>query len=237
MKDRAPPLDPEALSKWRRYFHDNFFEDFENGTGTEAVMSALHAHAGAGVWADLGSGTSTLFWSMCVPPMTEIHAVDISAEALHVLETFSASTTEPVGYLQAGSIFGHGSEHLRHQKRTLGHFHSCDALRPFSCELGLKRFDLVTAIGLLSLSGSPDRFREAFREVSRTLRPGGTIICASWILSDSHARQRGIRNDFLAADLQAIAVHEAGLNLLDMCTAIPVDQRRYSRVEVFSARA
>jgi SAM-dependent methyltransferase len=202
------------------YFRSNYFDAFVRGPGAETLFQVMRDFGKPGTWLDVGSGPATLFWSLAMPEMTEITAVDLSHPALEILRGFAASGKIPVGYREAAAFLGVPIEHLQSQRKALQTMLAFDVFRPWDAlGIGLK-FDNITAIGVFSLAGSAEGFAQAIGFAARRLRQNGRLIGANWILTEAHGQRRCVDNSYLKMADISRACDQAGL-ICKVCKWLP----------------
>ncbi|MBM4792848.1 class I SAM-dependent methyltransferase [Streptomyces sioyaensis] len=206
-------LDPERLAYYRGYFTEFFQGDFVLGMGTEDILDTLAESGAGGDWLDLGSGPSTLFWSLALTGIRSVRSADAAPEAVAVLREFAESKDVPRSYEQVLDRYGRDPGHLEQMRGRIGGYHVFDAMSPWPAEFAGERFDLVTEFGLFGLAPTERGYRECFQHLREHVRPGGRVIGADWIRSARLITSEGHDNTYLTEELVATAVREAGLRL------------------------
>jgi SAM-dependent methyltransferase len=211
----AAGLDSGRLAYFRLYQEKYFNDRFVRGQGTEEILSNLERHGASGRWLDLGSGTTTLFWSIPLQGITSISCCDLVPEALAVLEELARSGKIPPCYQEALEMFGKPPSHLAEMSRRLDRFLVFDTLAPWPSWLAAKPFDLITAFGNFGIAPTPERYAACFGEIVRHLAPGGRAVGADWVRRPSFIAEDGHDNSYLAPALVALSGRQAGLTVLD----------------------
>lgn len=212
------PADPERLAYFRRYLADYFNDAFVPGMGAEAILAVLAEHGGpggrVGRWLDLGAGTSTLFWSLALERVDEIHAVDVIPEALIVLDGFVRAGRVPPCYRDVMAMLGRPADHLAEMRRRMAGYMVFNALGPWPRALDPERFDLVTGFGTVGILPDAASHAACIAEIARHLAPGGRIVGTDWIRSQAFIDRDGHDNRYLDRPALERAADLAGLELL-----------------------
>jgi hypothetical protein len=234
---RTYSLDPEQLTKYRRYLAEYYNDEFRTGQGAEQILDTIDRYAGDGDWIDLGCGPSTLFWSLTMTGIRSVNCADISPEALTVLAEFVHSDEVPICYRQVLERYGRPPDHLATMRRRVQRYFVLDVTRPWPTELAGVAFDLVTAFGIFGLSPSPATYLDCFEHLRPQLRPGGRIIGGNWIRSQRLVDEDGHDNRYLSTELVGQGIRRAGAELLH-CEQTPIQgDPYYDGVIVWAARA
>jgi len=223
------PLDPGRLAYFEAYFREYYYDRFRPSQGTEEILAVLGDCAPPGAWLDLGSATTTLFWSIPLSSaVTSISCCDVVAEALKTLAGFAASQEVPACYREVLKICGKSAGHLRDMRRKVRDYFVFDALAPWPEELFSAPFDLLTAFGLFGIAASAEGYARAFQHAARHLAAGGRAIGADWLRRPSFIAEDGHDNSYLTPALTRRAASRAGLRVLH-CRQVPIAGDRYYR--------
>ena len=194
-------LAPERLATAKRYFLRHYHGPFRPDQGTEQILSTLRRYAPAGTWLDLGSGPSTLLWSIALSDITSISCSDVCPEMLAVLYSFIQSDEVPACYRDVLQMLGKSEEHLAEMRRRVQKYLIIDALMPWHGTLTTETYDLVTEFGCFGLASSAESFVACVGYAKLAVRPGGTLIGANWIRSAALVAREGRPNNYLSIDL------------------------------------
>jgi hypothetical protein len=184
--------------------------------GTEHILEALHRWGRGDAWMDLGAGTSTLFWTCALNSVQSITVVDVSPEALCVLNRVVCSPQVPQCYLDALAMYGRSDNHVMRFRSVRWRYLVFDFSRSWPIALKLNRYDLITAFGCFGLAEGPNHFRRSIALASASLALGGTIIGANWIRTPDAIRTKGYDTSFLSSEFVASALNECGLELCEV---------------------
>lgn len=228
-------LDPERLDRVRRYFEEYFNDEFRLGQGTEEILETLAESVSSGDWLDLGSGSSTLFWSIPLSNIESISCCDVSVEALKILHDFVADDSVPTCYKQVLARHRKPIAHLDDMKGRVTGYYVFDAMTAWPQDFAEHTFDLVTEFGLFGLSPSPDEYLLCFDRVRTHLRPGARIIGADWIRSPLYVQQEGHDNSYVSEYLIHEGIRRAGCELLSYRHASICGDPLYDAVIVWEA--
>jgi len=225
--------DPEKLSVFQKYFREYYNDQFYFGQGTEEMLENLNRYAPYGHWLDLGSGPSTLFWSIPLNGVKSISSCDIAIEALLVLQDFVRSDLIPNCYKQVLEMFGKTDRHLAEMRASFSKYMVFDTMKPWPTELSSERYDLITAFGNFGLA-KKEGYMDCFTYVSEHLIELGKVIGCDWIRNPAFIKQDGHDNSYLHQSLTVESGEKAGLKILD-CRLIDIkDDPLYDAVIVWA---
>lgn len=208
-------LDPAKLAYFERYLDEYFNDAFIPGMGAEEILDNLAHYGRGGRHLDLGSGTSTLFWSIPLDDLIVIECCDIVPEALTILRRFVDGGHTPPCYREVLARHGKSEVELSELRNKISRYLIFDALAPWPDELQKERYDLVTAFGTLGICGNLQSYTACFRELAAHLAPGGRAIGADWIRSPAFIAEDGHDNTYLTPAALRQAAYGSNLRLLD----------------------
>lgn len=228
-------FDPARLAYFQDYRQRYFNDRLIRGQGVEQIQDMLAQHGGRPlIWADLGAGVTTLFWSIGVVPGGEVCACDLVPEALQVLAELKESQEIPGCYADTLSYLGKTDHDLAAVRRRRWSYHVMDCLSPWAIPGRETGFDLVTAIGCFGLAANAVGYRAAFRAASARLAPSGRIAGADWIRSSRFMDIESHDNRYLSAGLVSATAAEHGLRPLAMEAVKIADDPYYDAVIVWA---
>jgi hypothetical protein len=227
-------LDPSRLDYFRDYLDRYFNDRLVRGQGVEQILGVLTSRGRFGAWADLGAGTTTLFWAIGASEIASVDAIDVCAEALSVLGTFVNGSHLPPCYREALALAGRSDDHLTAIRRLPWRYHQLDGLRSWPSEFAGRRFDTITAIGLLGLNRTAEGYISSFCKLPRVLHGTGRIVGADWIRSAAFVAEEGHDNGYLSEDIVRSAASAAGMRVCSLCTVSIEGDDCYDRVIVWS---
>jgi SAM-dependent methyltransferase len=214
-------LDADRLAYFRCYLEKYYNERFIYGQGTEEILSNLRRYGASGHWLDLGSGTTTLFWSIPMEGLASISCSDIVPEALAILDEFARSAAVPPCYQEVLGMYGKSPLDLALSRRLIKRFLVFDTLAPWPRWLSTEQFDLITAFGNFGIAPTPGRYAACFREIFRHLSPKGRALGADWVRWPLFIEQDGHDNSYLTPALVDFVARQAGFAVLD-CRQVPI---------------
>lgn len=209
-------IDSASLSYFTIYAQKNFSGPLVRGMGTEQILNALDRWGRGGAWLDLGAGTSTLFWCCALDTVRSVTVVDVSPEALVVLNRLVRSSEVTQCSRDALAMFGRDERHVARVRGLEWRYLVFDFSQPWPSLLAGGSYDLITAFGCFGLADGPDHFRRSIRQAASRLVPGGTIIGANWLRTPAAITAKGYDTSFLSPEFIATSLMAVGL---DMCQA------------------
>jgi hypothetical protein len=230
-------LDPDSTEYFQRYFTVYFQDEFIPGQGTEQVLDTLAGLGPFRRWLDLGAGPSTLFWSLALADVRDIHCADASPEALTVLRDFvRGSGPPPRCYQQILRRYGRDEAHFQAMRSRVRGYHVFDVRNDWPDSFTEGDFDLVTEFGLFGLSKGPEAYRDCFHRLAAHMPAGGHAVGVDWIRSAEFIAKEKHDNTYLSEDLIRAAIWDAGLDLsrVEWCPIAGDDL--YDALIVWSAR-
>ncbi|HKR50416.1 MAG TPA: hypothetical protein VJT72_12740 [Pseudonocardiaceae bacterium] len=228
-------LDPQRLDYFQRYFTEYFQDEFIPGQGTEHILDTIAGLGAVRRWLDLGSGPSTLFWSLPLADVDDIHCVDASPEALTVLrDVVRSSAPPPRCYQQVLHRYGKDEAHFQRMRRRVRGYHVAELLNSWPDAVAGDAFDLVTEFGLFGLSPGTDFYRQCFRRLAEHLPAGGRAVGADWVRSAELIALEKHDNTYLTEDLVWEAVTDSGLKLRTLQWCPIVGDELYDALIVWS---
>jgi hypothetical protein len=177
----------EAEEYWRRYYA----ERFRFGLGTEDILAALMQIPPVDTWADVGSGSESMLWSIALRARRLV-AVDVDDQRLEILRQFTAAARPRGVHTTALRLCGRtdpGDFLVR--CRSLAALVRADCLAgplPTDPHLTPGSFELVTQFGLLGLCCTAEHFTASFATIHRLLAPGGWTAGANWVARHPRGR-------------------------------------------------
>jgi hypothetical protein len=165
-------------------------------------------------WIDLGSGPSTLFWSLALSGIHSITCSDLAPEALQVLYKFVHSDEIPGCYHEVLAMLSRPITHLADMRQRVDHYYILDVMRPWPRFMRNKQYDLVTQFGTFGLASSPEKYLKCFSYLYPHVKPGGYVLGANWIRSSRLVTREGGDNSYLSLDLVENAATRFNFHLL-----------------------
>ncbi|NKC19989.1 hypothetical protein CWC29_014325 [Pseudoalteromonas sp. S4498] len=214
-------LDPAQYSRAKQYFLEYYQGPFIYGQGVEELLKILECYGTKGSWLDLGSGPSTLLWSIPLSGITSITCSDKHPEMLLILRNFVCSRKIPKCYKDVLEICSRNVDHLADMRKKFSSYYEIDALRPWHGHALSESFDLVTEFGCFGISPSAEAFIDCVGYVKPAITPGGRFIGANWVRSNHYVSLYGGKNSYLCTELivSAAEIHDMELLHAEM---IPV---------------
>jgi hypothetical protein len=209
-------LDIKKLNYFQQYFEKYFNNRFIYGYGTEDILHMIGKYDPQGNWLDLGSGTSTLFWSIPMSRIYSINCSDISPEALKVLSDYIYSKKVPPCYREALKIFGKEEKDLDNMRERFSAFFVLDVFKDWPKYLDEKQYDLITEFGTFGLAPDSQSFTQCFGEPARHLKKDGYLIGANWIRNTITIEKDGINNRYLNTELVDKAAKKFNLKIMEL---------------------
>jgi hypothetical protein len=207
-------LDPCRIAHFQHYFDRYYHETFRSHQGTEEIIDLLTRYSWGSEWIDLGSGPSTLFWSLALSGIRSITCSDIAPEALHVLHKFVQSNEIPGCYREVLARLSRPLTHLADMRQRIHHYYILDIMRPWPRFMANKQYDLITQFGTFGLASSPEAYLQCFAHLSPHLKPEGCVLGANWIRSSRLITREGGDNSYLSLDLVEHAANRFQFHLL-----------------------
>jgi hypothetical protein len=208
-------LNENRLAEAQNYFHAHYYEALRPRQGLEEILVTLKIYGLSGNWLDLGSGTSTLIWSIPLSEITSITCTDLYPETLKVLHDFVASDEIPPCYQDALKFCEKDEAHLHEMRKRIDHYEVLDALRPWEQheKFFLQSYNLITQFGCFGLSKSEKEFIQCIGYAKKFLVQKGRLIGANWTRSSSLVKRAGHDNSYLTPKL---IEHAAMLNQMKL---------------------
>lgn len=214
-------VDAASLSYFTIYAEKNFSGPLVYGMGTEHILAALDRWGRGGAWLDLGAGTSTLFWCCALDAVQSIAVVDVSTEALMVLNRMVRSSDVPQCYRDVLTMYGRDERHLTRFRELDWRYLVFDFSQRWPAVLSGNSYDLVSAFGCFGLADGPDHFRRSVTQTAAHLAPGGTVVGANWLRTPAAIAAKGYDTSFLTAEFVAATLEKHGLEVCET-TVVPI---------------
>lgn len=230
------PFDKERMEYYTRYFTEYYHDGFRSGQGTEVVLDVLKKYGQAGTWLDIGAGPATLFWSLMLPKMKELHCSEMYIEGLKVLDDFIRSDMVPQCYKDVMQMHGIAPEHLASMRAIPRSYFLFNALQEWPSGLPKESYDLITAFGVFGLSKTPEAYRESFSYMKPFLKPGAIAIGANWIRSQHFIDKNGGDNRYLQPELVEKSARDYGYEIQHLSREQIAGDENYDGVLVWALR-
>jgi len=206
--------DPSRIAYFQSYFDLHYNDTFRYHQGTEEILGLLTQYRPAGDWIDLGSGPSTLFWSLALSGVHSITCSDIAPEALQVLHNFVCSDEIPSCYHEVLSMLSRPITHLADMRQRVRHYYVLDVMRPWPNFMRDRQYDLTTQFGTFGLASSPEEYLNCFAHLYSHIKLEGYVVGANWIRSPRLVTCEGRDNSYLSLDLVEHAATRFNFHLL-----------------------
>lgn len=226
------PIDSKQLAYFRHYLKKYFNEKFIYGLGTEEILSVIKKYDPEGIWLDVGSGTSTLFWALALTRIQSISCSDKYPEALKVLSEFIDSGRTPACYIEALNMLGKTKNHLKDLRNRFDSFYVFDAFGTWPDDLAFTDYDMISEFGTFGLAPNEDVFINCFAEPTRHLKKGGFFIGANWTRNPITTEKDGFDNSYLNANIVAVASKKYKLKIREL-EMINIPDPEYCSVIIF----
>ena len=226
----------EQLGYYDRYFHEYYHDRFRSGQGTEVILDVLKRHKKSGRWMDVGSGPSTLFWSLMLEDICELHCTEICVEGLKVLEDFLVSDEVPSCYEDVMEVYGISSKKLKIVRGISRRYFLFDALRPWPNSLERESYDLITVFGVFGLSKTAEEYQKNFSFMKPFLKRAGVVIGANWVRSQRFIQQGNMDNRYLSLKLVEKAASDYGYTVLHLSEEVILGDPNYDRVVIWALK-
>lgn len=212
--------DLKLLASAERYFRKYYHGPLIRGQGIEQLLDVLTKYSVPGSWLDLGSGASTLLWSIPLNGITSITVSDKYPEMLLTLRNFVEGEEVPECYRNVLEFCGRDEAHLIKMRSRLHGYFVIDALRPWHGDDIADSFDLVTEFGCFGIAPSAEAFVNCLGYAKPAIKPRGIFIGANWIRSKHFVTLYGGANDYLSTGLiqQAAELHDMELLHSELAT-------------------
>lgn len=207
-------LNRHTLKKHNKYFSKYYNDSFRREQGTEQIIDLLSSVKKINTWLDVGAGSTTLFWSLFLKNVKSISCAEVSPEPLKILHDFAISKRIPVCYNDAMNRYKIESTYLAIMRKRIKQYFIFDALTYWPSQL--KRFDLITAIGLFGLAKSKKEYVACFKYPKKHLTRKGIFIGANWIRSSKYIKQYGGDNSYLCKNLVKIAAKKYSYTIISL---------------------
>ena len=229
-------LDSCRMAHFQHYFHQYYHETFRSHQGTEEIIELLMKYGWGSDWIDLGSGPSTLFWSLALSGIDSITCSDIAPEALHVLHKFVQSDEIPGCYREVLALLSRPLTHLADMRQRVHHYYAFDVMQPWPRFMANKQYDLITQFGTFGLAPSPEAYLQCFAHLLPYLKPEGRVLGANWIRSARLVVSEGGDNSYLSLDLIERAAKRFQLHVLHRNAVIVHDDDSYDAVLLWAMK-
>ena len=229
-------LDKKKLSYYTSYFKEYYQDRFRINQGTEVILNVLKKFGQSGLWLDIGAGPATLFWSLMLGGIKEIHCSEINIEGLKVLNDFIKSDLVPGCYIDVIDMFGVSRSHLELMRNLPRKYFLFDALNAWPKDLKKLNYDIITSFGVFGLSKTEEEYKNNFGYMKPFLKIDGIAIGANWIRSKNFINQNNMDNRYLKSDLIGQAAKEYGYGILHLSRETIENDPNYDAVVVWVLR-
>lgn len=209
-------LDDQKMAYYNSYFHEYYQDRFRPNQGTEIILDLLNRFGKSGVWLDVGAGPATLFWSLMLKNIKEIHCSEINIEGLKVLNDFMESDLIPGCYWDVMNMYNISKSYLQKMRQLPRKYFLFDALNSWPIMLGREAYDIITAFGVFGLCKSAEEYKKGFKYMKPFLKFNGIAIGANWIRSQCFIGQNNTDNRYLKPELVQQAADKYGYDVLHL---------------------
>ncbi len=218
---------------YTQYFNEYYYDAFRPNQGTEVVLDILKRDGKSGKWLDLGAGPATLFWSLMLRDINELHCNELYIEGLKVLDDFLKGDSVPQCYKDVMNMYGIDSQHLVNMRTLPRKYYIFDALTEWPSDLS-HNYDLITGFGVFGLTTNPEDYIRCFEYMRDFLKDDGHAIGANWIRSQSFIDKGNTDNRFMNMDLIKRAAERYDYQILHLSEERIENDENYDKVLVWS---
>jgi len=185
-------LDEKEYKNQLKYFNSYYGSTFKKNQGTEELLNMINKYSVDGDLIDFGSGSNIYFWLLAFNQIYKVHCIDISKEAFYVNEQIKNEKLIGKSFNYPINKF---HKKLSNVFKTDINYHLKDMLNGET--IFNKKANNVSQFGLLGLCKNKETYFKNFKRLFASLKENGIFLGANWIFSDSYAKTKKFKNDYL----------------------------------------
>lgn len=172
-------MTPQTIADAGQYWEKYYNSEFIFGLGTERILAVLRQVPPVMTWADLGSGSESLLWSISLDAQRLI-AIDLDQARLRILRGYAAAREPRSAYQTAMDLCDRTRRDFARRCNQVAATVVADCLTGTLQPMRAGSVSLVTQFGLLGLSREPREFLASWAACHDLLAAGGWAAGANW---------------------------------------------------------
>lgn len=185
-------LNEKEYNNQLKYFNDYYGSEFRKNQGTEELLEMINKYSIDGDLIDFGSGSNIYFWLLAFQNVYKVHCIDISKEAFYLNEQIRTKKLIGKSFKYPMNKY---HKKLNDVIKIDVNYYLKDMLNGDS--LFNKKAENVSQFGLLGLCKNKEIYFKNFKRLFTSLKNEGIFLGANWIFSNSYAKKKKFKNDYL----------------------------------------